>query len=383
MIRDDGRRDEAVAIPILEVAERLGISGLRPAGVERVGPCPVCGGRDRFGVNPPRGVWNCRTCAVGGDGLKLVEHVLDCTFPAALDFLLGKAAAVVDPAEVARRKAAAAAAERKRQEQAAQQRARAIRDAREIWHAAQPGAETAAQAYLEGRGISFPAWPPSLRFLPDHPYMKHWPGSGVVEWCRGPCMIAGVQDPAGRVAAVHQTWVDPARPGSKAQITAPDGSLADAKGKPWPAKLVRGSKKGGAIRLSPIDPRGRLVMAEGIETTASAMVAGVWPGATFWAGVDLGNMAGRQSREPGRRWSGKPDLSDAAAWVPPAAIRHLLFVQDMDSAEAATRAKLEAGAIRAMAARPGLVAEIMRAAPGTDLNDMLKDKKYEDCEDGY
>ncbi len=203
--------------------------------------------------------------------------------------------------------------------------------------------------------------------------MKHWPERGVIEWMRGPCMIAGVQNAAGRVTAVHQTWIDPDGTG-KATITAPDGSLLSPRGKPWPAKLVRGSKKGGAIRLTPRDRHGRLVMAEGIETTASALVAKVWPGATFWAGVDLGNMAGRMLKEPGHRWSGIPDLSDAEAFLPPEGVTRLLLVQDGDSSPKETRAKLQAGAIRAMKARPGLIAEIMSADAGADLNDMLTRK---------
>lgn len=381
MIRDDGRLELAKSIPIGEVAERLGVPGLvRATSVEMVGPCPVCGGRDRFGINTARNVWHCRKCPPpnGGDGLQLVQHVLGCDFPAALDFLAGRAEAQVDPAEVARRKRAAAEAEKKRQEVEARKRAQAIRDGREIWYGAQPGAGTLAEEYLAGRGIRFETWPPSLRFIPDHPYLKFWAGRGVVEWMRGPCMVAGVQSASGRVVAAHQTWIDPARPGRKAQIVAPDGSLVDHKGKPWPAKLVRGSKKGGAIRLSPRDPEGRMIMAEGIETTASAMVAGVWPGATYWAGVDLGNMSGQRIKVPGLKHSNRPNLDDRHAWLPPEWVRALMFVQDGDSDEASTRAKLEAGALRAMAKRPGLVAEIMRAKPGADLNDMLNEGETPD-----
>ncbi len=142
-MKSDGRRDLAKTIPILDVATRLGIDWLRPDGVERVGACPVCGdgGKrwpDRFSINPALGVWNCRKCPppVGGDALALVQHVLGCDFVKALDFLVGDADVAPDPAELARRKAAAEAAERKRRDTEAQLRARAIRDAREIWHAA-------------------------------------------------------------------------------------------------------------------------------------------------------------------------------------------------------------------------------------------------------
>lgn len=352
-------------MPILEVASRLGIGGLVRQGAERVGPCPVCGGRDRFGINPARGLWTCRVCDKGGDGLALVQHALGCDFRGALDFLLGAAEVQRDPAEVARLKAQAAEKEAKRKQVEETLRARAIRDAREIWASAAPGAGTPAEAYLAGRGITFATWPPTLRYIAAHPYMKA-AGRGLMrEHHRGPCMVAAVQSPEGRVTAVHQTWINAARPGEKAVIQ-------DQDGQPMPAKLVRGSKKGGAIRLTAMDPAGRLVMAEGIETTASALVAGVWPGATFWAGVDLGNMSGRMLRQEGVRYSGQPDLEDATAWVPPEGITRLLLIRDGDSEPKMTRAKLLSGARRAMIARPGLKAEILAAEAGADLNDMLR-----------
>jgi len=363
MIYDDGRAAEAKAIQILDVAARLGISGLRAAGLERVGPCPVCGGRDRFAINPARGVFLCRICDAGGDGLALVMHVQGCGFPAALDFLLGAAQAQIDPAVIAERRAKAAAAEEKRQDYEAKARAWAIRDAREIWHAAHPALDPAAEAYLAARGIGFATgWPPTLRFLPDHPYKKKL-GRFTRTLHSGPCLIAAIQDRAGQVRAVHQTWIDPRRPGQKAAITGPGGQ-------PMAAKLVRGSKKGGAIRLTPPGTSGVMIMGEGIETTASAMAAGVIPGAAFWAGVDLGNMAGRQIRRPGTRHSGQPDLDDLDAWTPPPWVARLVFIQDGDSDPAATLAKLQSGLRRAAAARPGLKTEIVQAAPGQDLNDM-------------
>lgn len=368
MIRDDGRRAEAKAIPILEVAERLGINSLRRAGIEQVGPCPVCGGQDRFAINPARGLFLCRVCPdAAGDGLALVQHVLGCDFAAALDYLVGAATVAPDPEEVARRKAAAAAEEQRRRDYEAKARARAIRDAREIWHAAGPGQDTPAAAYLAARGITFPqGWPPTLRFLPDHPAQKLI-DRRLTELHRGPCMVAAIQDRGGRVTAVHQTWIDPARPGHKAAIALPDGTAA-------PAKMVRGSKKGGAIRLTPLGKSGVLIMGEGIETTASALAAGIMPAAAFWAGVDLGNMAGRQIKLAGQRWSGQPDMDDADAFLPPEGIARLVMIQDGDSDPAATRAKLQAGIRRAMRARPGLQGQIIRANDGRDLNDMRQEE---------
>src|ERR687886_594278 len=34
-------------------------------GGEHAGPCPFCGGRDRFRVQPARGRWWCRGCSDG------------------------------------------------------------------------------------------------------------------------------------------------------------------------------------------------------------------------------------------------------------------------------------------------------------------------------
>ena len=120
--------------------------------------------------------------------------------------------------------------------------------------------------------------------------------------------------------------------------------ILDGEGAELPAKLVRGTKKGGAIRLGPQPPAGGcLVVGEGIETTASAMVVAPIEGASYWAGVDLGNMAGRQIKRPGMRHSGQPDLDDLEAFLPPPDLGRLIFLQDGDSDPKATRAKLEAG----------------------------------------
>jgi hypothetical protein len=114
-----------------------------------------------------------------------------------------------------------------------------------------------------------------------------------------------------------------------------------------------------------------LIMGEGIETTCSAWMAQPGRAAMFWAGIDLGNMSGRQEKLPGRRDSGLPDMEDDRAFVPPAQVRELIFLMDGDSDPKATRARLLAGARRAMLKRPGLRARIARAPEGVDLNDVL------------
>jgi AAA domain/CHC2 zinc finger len=55
-----------------EIAHRrIGLKGK----VERVGPCPKCGGEDRFSINTAKQVFNCRVCETGGDVIDLVRHL--------------------------------------------------------------------------------------------------------------------------------------------------------------------------------------------------------------------------------------------------------------------------------------------------------------------
>ena len=65
---------------ILALAERLGSKLKRAGAGEYVGPCPVCGGKDRFGVNIKKQVWNCRGCGKGGDAIGLAQHAGGATF---------------------------------------------------------------------------------------------------------------------------------------------------------------------------------------------------------------------------------------------------------------------------------------------------------------
>ena len=357
-------------IPIREVADRLGLRLRRVSATEYAGPCPDCGGHekrdaDRFAINIGKGVFGCRKCGAGGDGVELVKFAHGCDFKAALTFLVGEAEAVIDPALVARRKRKAEIAAKRQEEYAAKARARALEDARAIWASAEGFDVAPVEAYLAGRGIRFERWPVSLRYLPAHPY-KRKIGGQFREWHRGPAMIAAIQGPDDRLRAVHQTWFDPDRPGKKARILGPEDE-------PQPAKLTRGSVKGGAIRLNgmPLDG-GCLIMGEGIETTASPMMSDPVPGAAYWAGVSLTNMAGVQERVPGRRNTGLPDMSDSDAFVPPPWIARLIYLQDGDSEPKATRAKLLTGLRRALALNPRLATQIVAAPEGADFNDMIR-----------
>jgi hypothetical protein len=57
---------------------------LNGRGPERCGPCPKCGGTDRFAINTSKQIWNCRGCQRGGDVISLVQLLDGCTFDAAV-----------------------------------------------------------------------------------------------------------------------------------------------------------------------------------------------------------------------------------------------------------------------------------------------------------
>ena len=87
LISDDRAR-AARAVRIEDVAQRHGVK-LRREGKELVGPCPRCGGDDRFAINVKKQLWNCRGCGRGGDVIDLVEHLDSVDFTTACTTLLG------------------------------------------------------------------------------------------------------------------------------------------------------------------------------------------------------------------------------------------------------------------------------------------------------
>ena len=138
--------------------------------------------------------------------------------------------------------------------------------ARRVWDATKPLAGTLAERYLHARGVGHVAVAPSLRFSPalTHPYA---PG-------RFPALVAGVQDAHGGFLAVHRIYLDREGAG-KANVE--------------PARASLGGTAGGAVRLGEPE-HGRLLVGEGIETTAAAMARALLdlPG---WAAIGTGGLS--------------------------------------------------------------------------------------------
>jgi hypothetical protein len=72
---------------LLSTAQALGARLKRVGAAKHAGPCPRCGGRDRFSINIRKQVFNCRGCGIGGDAIGLVRHVAGHGFGAAVAFI--------------------------------------------------------------------------------------------------------------------------------------------------------------------------------------------------------------------------------------------------------------------------------------------------------
>lgn len=86
---NDALIESARSVPIEDVLIRHGIK-LRRVGQERVGPCPSCGGTDRFAINVAKGIFNCRGCGASGDVIELVEFLDKVDFKTAIETLTGE-----------------------------------------------------------------------------------------------------------------------------------------------------------------------------------------------------------------------------------------------------------------------------------------------------
>lgn len=77
-------------VPIEREVARRGIKLKRQGNNELIGPCPKCGGDDRFSINIKKQLFNCRGCDVGGDVIDLVRHLDDLSLPDAGEMLSGE-----------------------------------------------------------------------------------------------------------------------------------------------------------------------------------------------------------------------------------------------------------------------------------------------------
>jgi hypothetical protein len=367
-------------------------------GIDRAGPCPKCGGDDRFAIHTKKNTFNCRGCGIHGAGvIDLVMQTEGLEFVKACEVITGRTAeAPVDLARSAHlaREAAHEKAERAQQEQRYRDAAR--KSAYNIWskQAFRAPREGFVAQYFDRRGISFARVVElveetgavlQLREIERQPWLEKR-GDIWSTLHEGPVMVACVQRPDGTFGAVHQTWLDLTQPKGKLVLPPIEEAGADGviKQVDRPTKKVLGVKKGGAIRLfTPREAR-RLVVGEGIETTATALVHAFEPGTAYWAAVDLGNMAGKCARDAnGHRIEDQPDMTDEDCFVPPDWCEEAIYLCDDDDARNHTEEKVVRGLKRALLQReaarakdlslPALtVSYVPPLGGGMDLNDLVR-----------
>jgi hypothetical protein len=235
---------------ILSLAERQGAKLKRTGVSEWAGPCPVCGGKDRFGVNITKQVWNCRGCSRGGDVIDLAQHAGGETFAEAVAALSGETPAGFKFSA------------RQRDPNDDHDDVRRRRDmARGLWAQRKPPAGSIAETYLrKARGYGGPL-PATLGFL--RPF-KDYP----------PSLIAAFAMPEEAEPGVLRAPLDV----DAVQLIAlrADGSNKAAV---EIQKRTIGSPKGMPIAVAPANDLLAISVHEGIEDALSAHEAtglGAW-----------------------------------------------------------------------------------------------------------
>lgn len=196
------------------------------------GPCPMCGGRDRFRFDDRegRGTYFCQ-CGPG-DGVQLAMGITGLSFRDVAREI-ERIADTVRPTP--------ANAERSDEDKIAALR-RAFTESKPL----ECGDE--AYRYLAGRGLTLYDLPDSVRLHPGMAYRDDGKMLGMF-----PAMLATVTAPSGRAVSIHRTYL---QDGRKAPVSAPKKLM---QGLPLP---------GAAIRLTPVSRT--LGIAEGIETALAA-----------------------------------------------------------------------------------------------------------------
>jgi hypothetical protein len=241
-IPHDAWVDRARTVRIEEELARRGHHLMRQ-GHELVGPCPVCGGTDRFGAHLIKQVWNCRGCGVGGDVLDLVRHLDRCTFTTACKLLIGQHRRLL-----ALRRPTPKAQKPNNNK------------ASWLWSQRKPIIiDTPVARYLRKRGYAG-VIPTTLGFLPAP---DAFPPAMIAAFGFATEIEPGLIVPPKVVTGVHLTKL----------------TLAGDKAETEPVKIMVGSSLGQPIVLAPVNDLMGLAITEGIEdglTVRAATGLGVW-----------------------------------------------------------------------------------------------------------
>jgi len=232
--------------------------------LRKAGPCPLCGGRDRYVFDDRKGDgdFHCRGCVGGGKGVTLLMQLHQWSWSVTVDWVL---AYLADPQNAALLRALDERQVAARTSMAEGQRAHRMKAITMAWSSSRPVEEgDPVHRYLSRRAPGLTRVPDAIRF---HPALEYWwrdPDSS--EWVHlglFPAMVAKVVDSTGKLCNVHRTYLD-GRGGKAAPVT-PHGEILQDIRKQMPGL-------GGEGLHIPLvaGPTPRYGLAEGIETALCA-----------------------------------------------------------------------------------------------------------------
>ncbi|HBF32670.1 CHC2 zinc finger domain-containing protein [Rhizobium sp.] len=415
--------ERAKTVSVSRAADLLEIP-LPKSGTEYQGPCPTClDGVDRFSVNRGKGVFNCRNCGGGRDGIGLIAKWRRYDLRNWSEFLIACSEALVEAIPEAgkvetkeereareRRTAKAlqdadqertkrdAVAEKKRQE--------AVTLGRNLWLNA---LDCVAAGEREAEGYALIRRYMRLRtgFWPHDGVFEHiryWPRCtyyhGIDDFKRpiaiytGAAMSIPFVNLDGKITGSQQIWIDlDAKPKFRPV-------LIDQDGKKLSSKKMHGAKKGSILPVFGDLYATRWVVGEGIENPAAWAGPEGWREDTFYcAAGDIGNLAGPRDpasdfyhptlkkQDSAGRWKRVkvqgadplPDKGPDDAMQIPAHVTDLLVLADGDSEPVQTAACLARMAARLE--RPGLNIQIQFPPANMDFSEAFSAVQGEDNDD--
>lgn len=260
------------------ILQRLGI-GTKYL-TDHHGPCPGCGGKDRFRFDDRDGDGTF-ICSQGGgeplagDGFALLQHVTGWdleTVVRQVSIIIGCMTELASPGLSVRIKSAPEQSGSKYVDETRRKKLQVT------WKGGEPlDGRDPASRYLLARGIRRSDWPTALRF---HPALAYWVSQPEPK-CLGnfPALIARIQDIEGRVVSLQRIYLG--EDGKKLVLADPHtGEMLPAK-KAMPP-IYPGALNGAAVHLDDPDEGGRIMLAEGVETALAAGSLSKWP---VWACV--------------------------------------------------------------------------------------------------
>lgn len=238
--------------------------------VDRHGPCPICGGNDRFRFDDKlgRGTWICNACGAG-DGYKLLQDYHDWPFAKAAKEVLS-VAGFVEQAET---------------RPAKNDDAKKMATIKRLWDESlkvQKG--DPVWKYLNRR-VGVKAIPAAIRL---HPALSYYDDDGVVT--HHPALVAIITYPDGKAAGMHRIFLT--EDGNKASVATPK--------KLMPSKPLQTA----SVKLGTVTDT--VGIAEGIET---AMAAALRFSVPVWSCISSGLME---------------------SWKPPKEIKRVIVCGDND-----------------------------------------------------